>query len=234
MPANLTPDYLAAEARFRSARANEEKLSALEAMLATIPKHKGTEKLQADIKRRISRLREKQPGKPNEFKLVLQGGALIAIIGLQSHMLIGPLIELPVNTLPYVGLIRHSGLDIQLAFFSSPTETFSDALSKADAFAVVLDLANDLLLDYFEEIRSQLHQLGISITRTSEPNQNISVSAKPALVIAVNQNAQYAPENLESLEDFCGDEFAVFTFSPGNSEELDELREALVDAVSPD
>ena len=59
MPANLTPDYLAAEARFREAVTTEEKLAALDEMYATIPKHKGTEHMRADIKRRVSKLREK-------------------------------------------------------------------------------------------------------------------------------------------------------------------------------
>ena len=47
MPANLTPQYMAAEAAFKEAKTAEEKILALEDMLAVIPKHKGTEKLQA-------------------------------------------------------------------------------------------------------------------------------------------------------------------------------------------
>jgi len=58
LPANLTPQYREAEARYRSAKTPEEKLKALEEMLATIPKHKGTEKLQAEIKQKISKLRK--------------------------------------------------------------------------------------------------------------------------------------------------------------------------------
>jgi hypothetical protein len=54
MPANLTPEYLKAEEEYRQAKTPEEKLEALRAMLAAIPKHKGTEKMQADIKRKIS------------------------------------------------------------------------------------------------------------------------------------------------------------------------------------
>ena len=57
MPANLTPDYERAEAKLRAATTDEERMSALREMFATIPKHKGTEKLQADIKHRISLLR---------------------------------------------------------------------------------------------------------------------------------------------------------------------------------
>ncbi|RLE30412.1 GTP-binding protein HSR1, partial [Candidatus Acetothermia bacterium] len=60
MPANLTPEFLEARERFRKAKTDEERLDALMEMLATIPKHKGTEKMRADIKRRIAKLKEKQ------------------------------------------------------------------------------------------------------------------------------------------------------------------------------
>ena len=39
-------------------------MAALEAMLATIPRHKGTEKMQADLKRRLSKLRTEQARQP--------------------------------------------------------------------------------------------------------------------------------------------------------------------------
>ena len=58
MPANLTPQYLDADKRFRQAKTAAEKIGALEDMLALIPKHKGTEKMQADLKRRLSKARE--------------------------------------------------------------------------------------------------------------------------------------------------------------------------------
>ncbi|MCD6310141.1 MAG: hypothetical protein J7M18_05465 [Candidatus Eremiobacteraeota bacterium] len=66
MPANLTPEYKNAELRYRTAKTYEEKLAALEEMLATIPKHKGTEKMQADIKRRISRLKSQARKKADQ------------------------------------------------------------------------------------------------------------------------------------------------------------------------
>ena len=45
MPANLPPMYFAAEKRFRDGPTIEEKIEALEEMLAVMPKHKGTDKL---------------------------------------------------------------------------------------------------------------------------------------------------------------------------------------------
>lgn len=58
MPANLTAQYKAAEERYRRAAAFEERLDALREMLALLPKHKGTEKLQADLRKRISKLED--------------------------------------------------------------------------------------------------------------------------------------------------------------------------------
>jgi uncharacterized protein len=58
MPANLSPEYSRAEQAFRSAREPRERLECLEEMLRTIPKHKGTEHIQADVKARIRQLTE--------------------------------------------------------------------------------------------------------------------------------------------------------------------------------
>ena len=63
MPTNVTPEYRRAEALYREAQTSDEKISSLELMLQTIPKHKGTDHLQADIKRRLSKLRAAPTGK---------------------------------------------------------------------------------------------------------------------------------------------------------------------------
>jgi len=63
MPANLTADYLAAEQVYKQAQTHEERLAALEQMLATLPKHKGTEKLQAELKRKLSQVRNESAKK---------------------------------------------------------------------------------------------------------------------------------------------------------------------------
>jgi len=56
VPANLSPEYKAAEAAYRKTRDPRERLEGLREMLRTIPKHKGTERLQADIKARIEKV----------------------------------------------------------------------------------------------------------------------------------------------------------------------------------
>src|SRR5262245_62527761 len=88
MPANLTPDYLAAEGAFRKARDPGERLACLREMLRLIPKHKGTDHLQGDIKRRIKELSEelerpRKGGARSGPALVIrpEGAAQVALIG---------------------------------------------------------------------------------------------------------------------------------------------------------
>ena len=58
MPTNLPPDYANAEKRFRDAQTPAEKVACLEEMISIVPKHKGTDKLRADLRRQLSRLRD--------------------------------------------------------------------------------------------------------------------------------------------------------------------------------
>lgn len=86
MPANLGPEYLAAEEEFRRAETIPERIAALEKMYAVLPKHKGTEKLQADIRRRLSQLRKenqkKGPARAAPFYLIPREGiGQIALLG---------------------------------------------------------------------------------------------------------------------------------------------------------
>jgi ribosome-interacting GTPase 1 len=85
MPANLTPDYHRAEQRLRLARTNEEKIDALEEMLRVMPKHKGTDHLQADLKSRIAKLRKeggKKAGRGGFSHTVPREGAgQVALVG---------------------------------------------------------------------------------------------------------------------------------------------------------
>ena len=85
MPANLTPVYKEAEAKFKAAVTREEKISALEEMLRVIPKHKGTEHLQADLRSRLSKLKQEPKKKPASkgpsHKIPKEGAGQVALVG---------------------------------------------------------------------------------------------------------------------------------------------------------
>src|SRR5882724_9906821 len=87
MPANLTPQYMEAEQRFKRAATVPERIAALEEMMAVIPKHKGTEKLQDELKKKMSALR-KEPdqkkgsgGRRDAFVVEREGARQLALVG---------------------------------------------------------------------------------------------------------------------------------------------------------
>ncbi|HYW46092.1 MAG TPA: GTPase [Bryobacteraceae bacterium] len=86
MPANLTPDYLAAEQAYKHAGTQSEKIAALEEMLATLPKHKGTEKIQADLRKRLSQARKESQKKGGvhaapAYLIRREGAGQVVLIG---------------------------------------------------------------------------------------------------------------------------------------------------------
>ena len=88
MPTNVSPECKKAEEAFRAARDPDERLACLREMLRTIPKHKGTEHLQADIKSRIKQLTEDLAGPKKSatrtgpvHSVRPEGAAQIALIG---------------------------------------------------------------------------------------------------------------------------------------------------------
>jgi len=58
MPTNLPPEFFAADKRYREAQTQAEKIACLEELISTIPKHKGTDHLRADLRRQLSRLKD--------------------------------------------------------------------------------------------------------------------------------------------------------------------------------
>jgi uncharacterized protein len=91
MPTNLPPDYFAAEEKFRTARSSEERIAYLEEMMSIVPKHKGTDHLRADLRRRLSQLRSE--GKTSKsgasrqvsaFHIDREGAGQVVLVGMAN------------------------------------------------------------------------------------------------------------------------------------------------------
>ena len=163
MPTNVTAEYKKAEEAFRKAREPRERLECLREMMRTIPKHKGTEHLQADIKSRIKQLTEelsapKKGGKRSGPSHVVRpdGAAQVALLGppnsgksslharlTGSRTEIGPW---PFTTqLPVPGMFPHADIHFQLVDLPPITAEFMEpwlaaALQPADAALLVIDV----------------------------------------------------------------------------------------------
>jgi len=87
MPANLTPQYLKAEEKYRQAQTPQARLQGLEAMLQLIPRHKGTDRLQGELRARLKELRaeihaEQLSGRSGQSgRIPRQGAGTVVVIG---------------------------------------------------------------------------------------------------------------------------------------------------------
>jgi ribosome-interacting GTPase 1 len=186
MPANLSPEYKKAESEFKQARDPRERLHCLREMLRTIPKHKGTEHLQADIKTRIKQLTEELSGPKKggaragpTHAIRPEGAAQVALIGppnagksslharlTGSHAEVGPY---PYTTkMPLPGMLAHEDVYFQLvdlppvsADFMEPW--FVNALRPADAALLVVDLSDPECVDHVAAIRDRLVEKRVTL-----------------------------------------------------------------------
>jgi ribosome-interacting GTPase 1 len=185
VPANLSADYLKAEERYRAAVTNEEKLAALEEMFTTIPKHKGTEKMQADIKTRISKLKKEMAGpskggakRADWFHVEKQGAGQVVVFGAPNcgkSALVRELTGLHAEvaaypfttTQPAAGMMEFEDIQIQLVD-TPPVAPDSPAwlfhiMRTADILVWMLDLSDDALLEATEQTQTLLDKANISL-----------------------------------------------------------------------
>lgn len=170
MPANLTPQYLGADKRFKQAKTSEEKIACLQEMYALIPKHKGTEKMRADIKTRLSKLM-KQKGQKSQIHRAVwyhfekQGAGQVAVFGVPNvgkssivKILTGCQTEIApypfTTTIPITGMLLYEDVQIQLIDTPPLTEDsppwLFHILRTAKSNVWVIDTSDDDLLENTE------------------------------------------------------------------------------------
>jgi ribosome-interacting GTPase 1 len=165
MPANLSPEFKKAEAEFKQAREPRERLRCLREMLRTIPKHKGTEHLQADIKTRIKQLTEELTGPK-------KGGARsgpthsIRPEGAAQVVLIGP--PNAGKSSLHARLTGSRAIDFQLVDLPPVSAEFMEpwyvnALRPADAAMLVVDLSDPECVEQVAAIRDRLDQRKVTL-----------------------------------------------------------------------
>ncbi|HEY5720545.1 MAG TPA: GTPase [Gammaproteobacteria bacterium] len=188
MPANLSPEYKAAADALRRARDPEQRLEHLREMLRVIPKHKGTDHLQADLKRRIKELDEelagpKKGGARSGPALVIrpEGAAQIALLGPPNSgksalhaRLTGSSAKVapyPFTTqFPEPGMMPVDDIHLQLVDLpplssQHPVSWIGSTLQSADACLLVLDIADAGVVELAEDVMAVLAERSVGLTR---------------------------------------------------------------------
>lgn len=254
MPANLTPQYIETEKKLKTATTPEEKIEILEEMLAIIPKHKGTEKLQAQLKTKISRLRssvgKKTATAKHSHKVKKSGAGQVVIIGPANagkSMLVKVLTDadLQVGVYPFTtvaaspAMMKYENIQVQLV--DTPPITpdymqpwYPDLIKAADGVIILID-PSSIEPDPYEAFQCLLDRLGqkkiefIKQTHDQSPvsQQGGGFSRKKTLVIASKSDLPNADENLEILTELLEIDFEFIPVSASTGAGLENLKKRI-------
>jgi len=216
MPANLSPDYKKAEKVFREARDEQERLACLKEMLRTIPKHKGTEHLQADIKSRIKQLTEDLAGPKKGasrsgpvHSIRPEGAAQIALLGppnsgksslhvalTGSRAAVGPYPHTTHEPMP--GMLPFEDVHFQLVDLPPISDDYMDswivnALQPADAALLIVDIADPDCTDHVASIRDRLDEKKITLSEHWPGMDGRTTDSRDADEQALNPFRIYLP-----------------------------------------
>ena len=221
MPTNLPPEYFEVDKRFREAQAPAEKVALLEELIATVPKHKGTDKLRADLRRQLSKLREeaqarkKHGAHQSAFYIEREGAGQAVLIGptnVGKSSLVTALThaEPEVSQAPYTtrrptpGMMPVENVQVQLVD-TAPMERdyvepwLFDLVRRTDLILLVVDLQADPL-EQLEGTLTLLEEHRIAPSHLSERYLAEQRMTFIPLIVLVNKCDD---ESMDELFEVC-------------------------------
>ena len=203
MPTNLPAEAKHKWAEVSEAKNPQRKLQLLQEFLSLVPKHKGTAKLRAQVKKQMATLRREMEEKKRKragrggpkFFIEKEGAAQLALIGLtnvgKSSLLAATTnAKVEVSPAPYTTREPTPGMlvykDIQFQIVEAPALMKGSAEGKAWGLQTLalarnadgLILMVDLSQNPVEQLSLILNELGKARIFTSEPRARIEIERK--------------------------------------------------------
>ena len=239
MPANLTPEYFHAERKYRAASNSEEKMIYLKEMLAVMPKHKGTDKLQAELRAKISKLNKQMQKKSSTrraepiYQVDKEGAGQLILVGMPNvgkSRLISELTnaeskfsDYPFATMkPIVGMVDFEDTKIQIVDTPSVSPEFTvkwlpQLVKEGNAILLVVDLGREDILGQVEYLRGVLRDKNIFLGKEEMDD----IFHKSCMLVGNKDDLDEGGEKFKILEELYGEEFPAVSVSAQKGEFAD-------------
>jgi ribosome-interacting GTPase 1 len=253
MPTNLPPEYFEADKRYRAAQSPAEKITCLEELLSTIPKHKGTDKLRADLRRRLSKLKSTAQTKKSigqrdsAFHIDKEGAGQVMIVG-PANVGKSALLATLTNATPEVADFPHStwkpmpGMmlmeNIQIQLIDTPplSQEFVepellDLIRRSDLILLVVDLQTDPMQQLEDTVALlQKHRIVPRHLQNRYPARR-GQTVIPFLVLANKNDDEDSDENVEIFCELLEDDWPLFPVSAVTGRNLERLKQMVFDRL---
>jgi ribosome-interacting GTPase 1 len=254
MPANLTPQYLKAEEEYRRATTLEEEIRCLQLMLQEIPKHKGTDHLQADLKAKLAKARrelaaEKSTGKKTRgLRIPRQGAGTAIILGgpnAGKSQLVASLTRATpeiapypfTTTVPAPAMMPYQDVFVQLIDTPPITSSYLDShlhglIRAADLAVLMVDLGSDDGIGQLQEALDRLRATKTRLATRSYLDENdVGVSYTRTILVPNKIDLPDALARLDLLHELCPLDFPEYVISAKEQINLEPLRAAIYEAL---
>ena len=250
MAANLTPQYLEAEQEYKKAQSAEDKLACLKKMWSLVPKHKASEKLQAELKTKMKDLREEVEQKKSSkkggvsYKIPKQGAGQYVIVGgpnAGKSRLLGRLTRAnpEVGAYPFTTREPCPGMmdwqDAKVQLIDTPPITpdylegyLSSMVRTADAALLMVDLGDDdgpfaaqAVVDRLAQVKTML------VGQPPADEEDLTIEHVKTLLVANKIDLEGAPDRLEMVRELFGQKFSIHAISAEHGQGMEDLREAI-------
>jgi small GTP-binding protein len=252
MPTNLPPEYYKVEELYKQAQTPTEKIELLEELISTIPKHKGTDHLRADLRRRLSKMKEaaksqkKAAGPVSPYMIEKEGAAVVAVIG-ENNVGKSALVTALTNASPDVspnpfttwqptpGMMEYKYVQIQIIDtppidreFVEPD--FYQMLRRVDLILLMTDLQRDPIAQ-LENTVERLIENRIVPDHLKEEHDEIGNKFVPLLVLCNKNDDETSDENYQIFCQLMETEWPCIPISVTTGRRIEEMQERIFETL---